>query len=99
MIWLDSIADSMDYPGDSEGQGSLTCLRSMGLQRVGEELETEQQLHPSDAPSPGPPVVCFLFPWFSGRFIKRELNDVCFETATILRNVLEVYVSGTLGET
>ena len=30
MIWLDSIADSMDYPGDSEGQGSLTCCGPWG---------------------------------------------------------------------
>ena len=29
--------------GDSEGQGSLLCLWSMGLQRVGHNLATQQQ--------------------------------------------------------
>ena len=39
MRWLDGIIDSMDRNqrilGDSEGQGSLEGLQSMGLQRVG----------------------------------------------------------------
>ena len=30
MIWLDSITDSMDCPGDTEGQGSLTCCSPWG---------------------------------------------------------------------
>ena len=29
-------------PGDSEGQGSLTCCSSMGLQRLRYDLATEQ---------------------------------------------------------
>ena len=29
--------------GDSEGQGSLVVLRSVGLQRVGHDLATKQQ--------------------------------------------------------
>ena len=33
-----------ETPGDSEGQGSLACrMQSMGLQRVGYNLATEQQ--------------------------------------------------------
>ena len=32
MLWLDSITDSVDYPGDSEGQGSLTCCSPWGRQ-------------------------------------------------------------------
>ena len=46
MSGLDGITDSMDMnlgefrPGDSEGQGSLAC--SMGLQRVRNDLVTEQ---------------------------------------------------------
>ena len=28
-------------PGDSEGQGSLVCLQSMGSQRVGHDLEAD----------------------------------------------------------
>ena len=30
-------------PGDSEGQGSLPVLQSMGSQRIGHSLATEQQ--------------------------------------------------------
>ena len=31
-------------PGDSEGQGSLVCcMQSMGFQRVGNDLASEQQ--------------------------------------------------------
>ena len=30
-------------PGDGEGQGSLVCLQTMGSQRVGCDLVTEQQ--------------------------------------------------------
>ena len=30
-------------PGDSEGQGSLGVLQSMGSQRIGHDLATEQQ--------------------------------------------------------
>ena len=30
-------------PGDGEGQGSLACYQSMGLQRVGHDSVTEQQ--------------------------------------------------------
>ena len=48
MRWLDGITDSVDMSseqtlGDSEGQGSLACCKSMGLQRVGHDLATEQQ--------------------------------------------------------
>ena len=32
MIWLDSITDSVDYPGDTEGQGGLTCCSPWGRQ-------------------------------------------------------------------
>ena len=50
MRWLGSITNSTDRnlsklpPRDSGGQGSLTCCsQSMGLQRVGHDLATEQQ--------------------------------------------------------
>ena len=48
MRWLDGIIDLMNMnseqtPGDSEGQGSLSCYRSMGSQRLGHNLATEQQ--------------------------------------------------------
>ena len=33
--------ESEQTPGDSEGQGSLVCSQSMGLQRVGHDLATE----------------------------------------------------------
>ena len=40
--WLDSITDSVDMTrqsrGDGEGQGGLACM----LQRVGQDLATEQ---------------------------------------------------------
>ena len=46
MRWLDSITESMDMNlsklGDSEGQESLALLQSMGCQRVGHDLVTEQ---------------------------------------------------------
>ena len=46
MRWLDSITESMDMNlsklGDSEGQESLALLQSMGSQRVGHDLVTEQ---------------------------------------------------------
>ena len=46
MRWLDGIFDSvvmnLSYSGDSEGQGSLTCLVH-GSQRVRQDLMTEQQ--------------------------------------------------------
>ena len=45
MRWLDGIPDSMDKfeqaPGDGEGQGSLVCCSSMGLQRT-EQLSAAQ---------------------------------------------------------
>ena len=48
MRWLDGIIDLMNMnfeqtPGDSEGQGSLSCCRSMGSKRLGHNLATEQQ--------------------------------------------------------
>ena len=33
----------MQTLGDGEGQGSLVLLQSMGSQRVGQDLTTEQQ--------------------------------------------------------
>ena len=47
MRWLESITDSVDRGeqtlGDGDGQGSLaSCRASMGLQRVGHDLVTEQ---------------------------------------------------------
>ena len=47
MRWLDSFTNLMDMTektlGDSGGQRSLGMLQSMGLQRVGHDLGTEQQ--------------------------------------------------------
>ena len=40
--------------GDSDGQGSLVCRGSTGLQRVGYDLPTEQQLRHSRTCSSGP---------------------------------------------
>ena len=34
--------ESEQIPGKREGQGSLAVLQSMGLQRVGHDLATEQ---------------------------------------------------------
>ena len=47
MRWLDGIT-AMDVsleqaPGDGEGQGTLVVLQSMGWQRAGHDLVTEQQ--------------------------------------------------------
>ena len=44
--WLDGLPDSMDLslsktPGDSGGQGNV--MQSMGSQRIGHDLVTEQQ--------------------------------------------------------
>ena len=51
MSWLGSITDLSGHEfaqtvGDSEEQGSLTVLQSMGSQRVGHDLATEQQKEP-----------------------------------------------------
>jgi len=35
--------ESEQTPGHSEGQGSLGCMQSTGLRRVGHNLATEQQ--------------------------------------------------------
>ena len=35
--------ESEQTPGDGKGQGSLAVLQSMGSQRVGHDLATEQQ--------------------------------------------------------
>ena len=35
--------ESEQTPGDSEGQGSLACFKSMGWQKVRHDLVTEQQ--------------------------------------------------------
>ena len=47
MRWLDGITDSMDEseqtPGDSEGQGKHGMLQFLGSQRVRHDLATEQQ--------------------------------------------------------
>ena len=47
MRWSDSITDSMDMNlsklQGSGGQRSLECYKSMGSQRVGQDLATEQQ--------------------------------------------------------
>ena len=40
--WLNG-HESEQIPGDSEGQGSLGVLQSIGLQRAGHDLATEQQ--------------------------------------------------------
>ena len=37
--------ESEQTPGDGKGQGSLAVLQSMGSQRVGHDLATEQQLN------------------------------------------------------
>ena len=39
--WLNG-HESEQTPGDSERQGNLACLGSMGSQRVGQDLATEQ---------------------------------------------------------
>ena len=45
MKWLDGITDSMDWvwvsSGVGDGQGSLACLQSMGLQIVGHDWSIE----------------------------------------------------------
>ena len=47
MRWWDDITDSMDISysklGDGERQENLVVLQSMGSQRVGHDLLTEQQ--------------------------------------------------------
>ena len=49
MRWLDSITDSMDMTSSKLREvvktGKLGLLQSMGLQRVGCDLVTEQQQH------------------------------------------------------
>ena len=49
MRWLDSITDSMDMTSSKLREvvktGKLGLLQSMGLQRVGRDLVTEQQQH------------------------------------------------------
>ena len=49
MRWLDSITDSMDMTSSKHREvvktGKLGLLQSMGLQRVGCDLVTEQQQH------------------------------------------------------
>ena len=49
MRWSDSITNSMDMNlsklRGSGGQRSLACYKSMGSQRIGQDLETEQQYH------------------------------------------------------
>ena len=50
-IWhirnVHGITDSMDVSliklGDGKGQGSLACCQSMGLQRAGHDLATEEE--------------------------------------------------------
>ena len=42
MKWLDSITNSEQTPGDSEGQGSLACCNPWSL-KVGHNGATEQQ--------------------------------------------------------
>ena len=42
MKWLDSITNSEQTPGDSEGQGSLACCNPWSL-KVGHTGATEQQ--------------------------------------------------------
>ena len=46
MLFQSSYKDWHEFestPGDSEGQGGLGLLQSMGLQRIGHDLSTEQQ--------------------------------------------------------